>query len=142
MSSSYFGYERPSWFRSYPVMPGGPTADFLQYSPPERKTWLDLVRRFDKEGLIETKRQAGPSNPILHFTALDGSHSSKRVVITDIGGHKLVQPVEAGKIGTTAAVPYLHAEHLLFALYQAKGGTLPRSSISASRMASAYDLIV
>jgi hypothetical protein len=103
---------------------------------------MDLVKRFAREGLVETESLPGPSNPILHFTAIDGSHLGKKQVITKIGGRKLVQPVEAGKIGTTAGAPYLHAEHLLYGLYRAKGGHLPRSSISASRMAAVYDLIV
>jgi len=139
---SYFADERPTWFRSYAVREGGPGADFLHYSPPERLTWMELVQRFASQGLIQTKTLATPSNPILHYTGVDGQGTSKNQVITTIGNRKLVQPVEASKIGTTAAVPYLHAEHLLYRLYQAQGGELPRCQISATRMQSAYDLIV
>ena len=139
---SYFANERPAWFRSYAVRTGGPEADFLHYSPPERLTWMDLVQRFAKQGLIQTKTLATPSNPVLHYTGVDGKGTSKNQVITAIGNRKLVQPVEAGKIGSSAAVPYLHAEHLLFSLYKAQGGKLSRCQISATRMEAAYDLIV
>jgi len=139
---SYFANERPAWFRSYAVHAGGPESDFLNYSPPERLTWMDLVTQFASQGLLQTSTQVAPSNPVLHHVGVDGKGTAKHQVITAIGGRKLVQPVDAGKIGSSAAVPYLHAEHLLFGLYKAQGGTLSRCQISGTRMEAAYDLIV
>ena len=141
-SSSYFDSERPQWFRSYPVRVGDSQSEFLHFAPKDRLTWMDLVRRFASQGLVQTQKAAGPPRPVFHFTTVGGDASTHKEVITSIGNRKLVQPVEASRIGTSAAVPYLHAEHLLYQLYQSQGGKLPRTMISATRMSSVYDLIV
>lgn len=139
MFGPYSHYDRPTWHRSYAIDPSalGPDREFLHWDPEPKVTWMQLVDWARKMGKLEIQEAYGPSRPVLHFSTASG----KKEMLVAIDGRRLVKPVEAARIGTSAGVPYLHAEHLLYGLYRSYGGTLPRHKIRFSKMPGIYDAI-
>lgn len=137
---SFFAREHPrsSWARSYKLshtQTYGPNEGFLFHQTNQKLTWKELVNWAKNINKITFKTV--PSNRIYYHA----TESGKRNDITHIDGTLLVGQVDPNKLGTTAAVPYLHAESLLYNLYTKHGGKLKRHEISFSKIPGINDAI-
>lgn len=126
---------RSSWVRSYKLPRIQPNDDFMFHQAKQKLTWKELVQWAKNIGKITYKKTE--PNDVYYYN----TESGKMENITHINGTKLVGQINPDKLGTTLAIPYLHAEFLLYQLYTQHGGKLKRHEITFSKIPDVYDAV-